>query len=61
VCESSELLLSRWGSLNGLLRQYFPKGTDLSVHAVADLDTVAAELDDRPRKRLVFCKPMEES
>ena len=45
---------------NGLLRQYFPKGTDLSVHSAADLDWVAAELNDRPRKRLGFRKPIEE-
>jgi len=45
---------------NGLLRQYFPKGTDLSVHSGADLDWVAAELNDRPRKRLGFRKPVEE-
>jgi IS30 family transposase len=43
-----------------LLRQYFPKGTDLSVHSAADLDWVAAELNDRPRKRLAFRKPIEE-
>jgi transposase, IS30 family len=45
---------------NGLLRQYFPKGSDLSVHSGADLDWVAAELNDRPRKRLGFRKPVEE-
>jgi IS30 family transposase len=45
---------------DGLLRQYFPKGTDLSVHSVADLDAVAEELNDRPRKRLAFSKPIEE-
>jgi len=45
---------------NGLLRQYFPKGSDLSVHNEADLDAVAAELNDRPRKRLKFRKPIEE-
>jgi len=45
---------------NGLLRQYFPKGTDLAVHSAMDLDWVAAELNDRPRKRLGFAKPIEE-
>ena len=44
---------------NGLLRQYFPKGTDLSIHSAADLDWVAQELNDRPRKRLAFRKPIE--
>jgi transposase, IS30 family len=42
-----------------LLRQYFPKGTDLGVHSAADLDWVAQELNDRPRKRLEFRKPIE--
>ena len=41
---------------NGLLRQYFPKGSDLSVHSEAELDQVAAELNDRPRKRLGYRK-----
>jgi transposase, IS30 family len=44
---------------NGLLRQYFPKGSDLSVHSEADLDRVAAELNDRPRKRFAYRKPDE--
>jgi IS30 family transposase len=44
----------------GLLRQYFPKGTDLSAHSALDLDWVATELNDRPRKRLGFAKPIEE-
>jgi IS30 family transposase len=44
---------------NGLLRQYFPKGTDLGVYSSEDLDWVAQELNDRPRKRLAFMKPIE--
>jgi len=42
---------------NGLLRQYFPKSTDLSVHSAADLAAVAAELNDRPRKTLGWRSP----
>ena len=42
---------------NGLLRQYFPKGTDLSVYSQAYLDAVAEELNDQPRKTLHYNKP----
>ena len=44
---------------NGLLRQYFPKGTDLRVHTPATLAAVAAELNNRPRKTLAWAAPTD--
>jgi len=44
---------------NGLLRQYFPKGTNLAVHSQAKLSAVARQLNERPRKTLEFYSPAE--
>jgi IS30 family transposase len=45
---------------NGLLREYLPKGTDLSTYTPAQLQAIAGELNDRPRKRLGYHTPREE-
>jgi IS30 family transposase len=44
---------------NGLLRQYFPKGTDLSAHSAADIAAVAMTLNSRPRQALGWKTPAE--
>jgi len=45
---------------NGLLRQYFPKGIDLSIHSQARLNAVARQLNERPRKTLNYETPAQQ-
>lgn len=45
---------------NGLLRQYFPKGKDISAYSQAQLNTVARKLNERPRKTLNYKTPAEQ-
>ena len=44
---------------NGLIRQYFPKGTNLALHTAENLAAAAAEPNDRPRKTLDWLSPKE--
>ena len=46
-------------NMNGLLRDYFPKGTDLSVHTAEDIARIAAEVNERPRKTLGWQRPAD--
>jgi IS30 family transposase len=47
-------------NINGLLREYLPKGTDLSRHTAAQLQAIQDELNDRPRKRFGYYTPREQ-
>ena len=45
-------------NMNGLVRQYLPKGTDLSVYSQEHLDAIADQINDRPRKGLGVRSPL---
>ena len=47
------------GASNGLLRQYFPKGTDLTIHDADDLRAVEQRLNNRPRRTLDWKAPID--
>jgi len=49
--------LTNIGASNGLLRQYFPKSTDLAIHTALDLHAVEDRLNNRPRKRHGWSTP----
>jgi IS30 family transposase len=51
--------LTNIGASNGLLRQYFPKGTDLARWSAEEIEAVAATLNSRPRKTLGWKTPAE--
>jgi transposase, IS30 family len=46
-------------NMNGLVRDYFPKGTDLSAHSAEELTRVAIEVNERPRKTLGWNRPTD--
>jgi IS30 family transposase len=56
---SPQMPMNSGVSVNGLLRQYFPKGTDLSQYSQRYLTKVAEQLNNRPRKSLGFRAPAE--